>query len=53
MRIEHIAMYVNDLDAARDFLLDISMQNLTKVIIIKQRISVPIFYILMMELVWK
>ena len=43
MHIEHIAMYVNDLDAAKDFLENISMRNPMNVIIIKRRISVLSF----------
>lgn len=27
IKIEHIAMYVNDLEGAKDFLKNISMQN--------------------------
>lgn len=43
MFIEHIAMYVNDLEAAKIFLLNISMRRQMKVITIKQLIFVPIF----------
>lgn len=39
MGIEHVAMYVNDLEGARKFLRHILMRNRMTCIIIKQRIS--------------
>ena len=43
MRIEHIAMYVNDLEKTKDFLFNTFMQNPMTDITIKLRISVPTF----------
>ena len=43
MRIDHIAMYVKDLEKARDFLLNISMQHQTRVITIRKLIFAHIF----------
>lgn len=53
MHIEHIAMYVNDLEKARDFLLNILMLYLMRDIIIKQRIFVHTFCLLMMGQDWR
>ena len=44
MKIEHIALYANDLEGARNIL----MQNQTMDIIIFRRISALIFFHLMM-----
>lgn len=43
MRIEHIAMYVENLENAKTFLLNILMQYQAKNIIIKKQVSVRIF----------
>lgn len=43
MRIEHIAMYVNDIENAKNFLLNILKQIPVTVITIKRRIFVLIF----------
>ena len=43
MRIEHIAMYVNDLETARDFLLSILMRSLIVGIIMRLPIFILIF----------
>lgn len=43
MNIEHIAMYVDNLEKTRDFLLNILMHHLIVVIIIRLQISVHIF----------
>lgn len=48
MKIEHIALYVNNLEEARNFLRNILMQNQTMDIIIFRRISALIFFHLMM-----
>ena len=43
MRIEHIAMYVENLEDAKNFFKNILMQYQVKNIIIKKQISVRIF----------
>lgn len=43
MYIEHIAMYVNELEKVKDFLSSILMLHRIVVIIIKKQIFVPIF----------
>ena len=43
MRVEYIAMYVNDLEKARDFLLNTLMRQRMMVIIIKPQAFVPFF----------
>lgn len=48
MRIEHVAMYVNDLEAAKNFLRNIWEHQQMRDIIIKRRTSVHIFSHLMM-----
>lgn len=44
MRIEHVAMYVNDLEKARNFLWNTSMPSRMKGIIIQKQILGPTFY---------
>jgi hypothetical protein len=41
MKIEHIALYVNDLEAAKDFLSPTSAANPTRGITTRQPISAP------------
>lgn len=48
MRIEHVAMYVNDLEAAKNFFEKYLGASANEDIIIKRRTSVHIFSHLMM-----
>ena len=41
MKIEHVALYVNDLEKCKDFFFNISTGNQITATIIKQQISVP------------
>ena len=53
MKIEHIAMYVNDLEAARDFLQIIWAGSPMMDIIIRQRTFALILYALMAAQDWR
>ena len=53
MKIEHIAMYVNDIEHARDFLLSILMEKLMTDITTRRQIFAHISFHLMMEQDWK
>ena len=53
MKIEHVAMYVEDLEKARDFLLSILMVNPMIYIIIRKRISAHISLLLRTAQDWK
>lgn len=53
MKIEHVAIYVNDLEKAKFFFRLILVQNQMKVITIRKQSFVPIFCHLMMEQDWK
>lgn len=53
VKIEHVAMYVEDLEKARDFLLSILMVNPMIYIIIRKRISAHISLLLRMAQDWK
>ena len=53
VKIEHVAMYVNDLEKARNFSLNILMENPMIYIIIKKQISAHISLLLRMAQDWK
>lgn len=53
MKIEHIAMYVNDLEKTREFFIKYLGQYPTMDITIPIRIFVPIFFPLRMEPGWR
>lgn len=53
MRIEHIAMYVHDLEGARNFLSSTLTLNPMKAIIIRKQIFDPISCHLMTVQDWK
>lgn len=48
MKIEHIALYVEDLEGARNFFIKYLGRNQTKDTIIHRQTFVPIFFLLRM-----
>ena len=53
MKIEHVAMYVNDMKKSEIFLSSILMENPVVYIIINEQISVHISLLLKMAQDWK
>jgi len=53
MKIEHIAMYVNDIEKVRDFFVNISAENQVTDIIIQKTIFVLTSFLLMTVHDWK